>query len=647
MDEARNPHVGEPFTDDDAAIAAALEDVSVPVLLCSLVHMTGDPSWIRERSLRTMPNSADLHGGLDDEELAAIRRRAVPAIAAYRDGGCIPHELSRDVLLEMMAFLAGTPLEGVMVPMFLEDMQFDGADSGVISWGDEVSEEAKAASPVVVIGARPVRHPGGDPTLAGRPAVCDRREGRGSGWHLVGEPVPGARVDVGSHHYCYAFEPSHHWTEYYCQQPELRDYFVRVLDTYGLRPHCRFSTEVTSLTWDESTSAWRVGIRNPDDTTEVLEARFVISAVGSLNIPRLPDIPGMDSFAGPSFHSARWPDGLDLTGRRFALVGAGASGFQIAPTIANQVEQLTIFQRTTQWMLPNPLYHAQVPPGDRWAMQHLPFYARWFRFLMLYPGIGMGTEQYRIDPDFRADEGVSINEQNELRRRQLVAWITMHLEDRPDLIEKSIPDYPAMGKRILQDNGSWLRTLKEPNVELVHTPIERIAPDGVVTADGTLHDADIICYATGFRHNDFLATMDVTGEHGVSLRAQWGDEPTAYLGIAIPNFPNLFCMYGPGTNLAHGASLFFHSECQIHYAMDCIHRVLAAGARTIEVAKDADDEYVERYRREIDQLVWSHPSIEHSHYKNPQGKIFTLSPWRMELYWEWTRSADPEHFIVG
>ena len=122
--------------------------------------------------------------------------------------------------------------------------------------------------------------------------------------------------------------------------------------------------------------------------------------------------------------------------------------------------------------------------------------------------------------------------------------------------------------------------------------------------------------------------MDVTGRNGVSVRDQWGDEPTAYLGIAIPNFPNLFCMYGPGTNLAHGASLFFHSECQIHYALDCIHRVLTSGARTIEVRKDVHDEYVERYRREIDQLVWSHPSIEHSHYKNPQGKIFTLSPWR-------------------
>jgi 4-hydroxyacetophenone monooxygenase len=266
---------------------------------------------------------------------------------------------------------------------------------------------------------------------------------------------------------------------------------------------------------------------------------------------------------------------------------------------------------------------------------------------MLYPGIALGTDSYKIDPEFHGTEGIAINETNEARRQQLTAWITMHLEDRPDLLEKSIPNYPAMGKRILQDNGSWLRTLKKPNVELVHTRIERIVPDGVVTVDGEHYDADVICYATGFQHNDFLASMDVTGRNGVSLRDQFGDEPSAYLGIAIPNFPNLFCMYGPGTNLAHGASLFFHSECQIHYAMDCIHDALSSGARTIEVRKDAHDEYVERYRKEIDSLLWSHPSIEHSHYKNPQGKIFTLSPWRLELYWEWTRAADPDAFVLG
>jgi 4-hydroxyacetophenone monooxygenase len=372
----------------------------------------------------------------------------------------------------------------------------------------------------------------------------------------------------------------------------------------------------------------------------------VISAVGSLNLPKMPAIPGMDTFEGPSFHSARWPEDLDISGTRFALVGAGATGFQIAPTIAERVSHLDIFQRTPQWIIHNPLYHAKVPEGDAWAMRHLPFYGRWFRFIMMYPGIGLGTERYRSDPAYDDGSGWAINESNAARRGLMTEWISSLLEGRPDLIEKSIPNYPAAGKRMLQDNGSWLNCLMRPDVDLVRTAIDRVVPDGIITEDGAFHPADVICYATGFRHNEFLAPMSIYGRGGASLREQWGDEPSAYLGITVPNFPNLFCLYGPGTNLAHGASLFFHSECQMNFTMDAIRQVLTAGMRTIEVRKDVHDEYVERHQAEISQLVWAHPSITHSHYKNPAGKIFTLSPWKMETYWDWTRSADMEDFIL-
>jgi 4-hydroxyacetophenone monooxygenase len=219
--------------------------------------------------------------------------------------------------------------------------------------------------------------------------------------------------------------------------------------------------------------------------------------------------------------------------------------------------------------------------------------------------------------------------------------------DRPDLLEKVVPDYPATGKRILQDDGTWLRCLQRPNVEIVRNAIERIVEDGVVTADGTHYPADIICYATGFRHNDFLASLHVTGRHGISLRDQWGDEPTAYLGITMPNFPNLFCVYGPGTNLAAGASLFYHAEFQVHYALEVIRETLASDARWSEVRADAHEEYADRYQAEIGQLVWSHPSIEHSHYKNSQGKVFTLSPWPLDLYWEWTRTVERADYAFG
>lgn len=643
----RNPHAGEPFTDGDAAVAAALDDVAIPALLCSLVHMTGDVSWIRDFPTRTVPSSLDYQCGLTTEEQAEIRRRAVPTIAAYRDGGCEPVALDDAVLAEMMNFLATKPVEGRLAGMFFEDMQFEGGDSRAITWGDEIPADVKAASPVVVIGCGESGILAGIRLAqAGLPfTIIEKNAGPGGTWFE--NRYPGARVDVGSHQYCYSFEPSYHWSQYYCEQPELRAYFEGVVDKYELGPHCRFDTAVTSVVWDDTASLWHVTLQRPDGVTEILDARFVISAVGSLNLPHVPEIAGMDTFEGRSFHSTRWPDDLDITGTDFALIGAGASGFQIAPTIAEQVGHLSIYQRTAQWISYNPVYRSKVPAGDHWALRHLPFYARWFRFMMTYTGIAMGTSSYVCDPDYYDRDGKAINEANAARRELQEAWLRSQLEGHPDLIEKSVPDYPAGGKRPLQDDGFWLQSLKRPNVELVRTAIERIVPDGVITVDGTHRHADVICYATGFRHNEFLAPMTVTGRGGISLRDQWGDEPTAYLGVTMPNFPNLFCLYGPGTNLAHSASLFFHSEYQTTHALDVIRLTLTNGRRVAEVKRAIHDRYADWHQQEISQLIWAHPSVKHSHYKNPQGKVYTLSPWPIDQYWELTLTLDNDAYELS
>ena len=643
----RNPHAGAPFTDDDATIAAALEDVCVPALLCSLVHITGDPSWIRGDLRPAHAVLNDYQGGMTPEQQAEARRRALPVIAAYRDGGCeLPPSPSAELAEEMMSFLACAPVDPRVVPMFLEDLHLDGADSGAIEWGDEVPAEVRADAHTVVIGC-------GEAGLltgirlaqAGVPfTIVEKNAGPGGTWW--DNRYPGARVDIGSHFYCYSFEPSDQWTEYFAQQPELKEYFARVLDDYDIRPHCRFETEVVGAVYDEETARWAVTVRGADGTEDVLDARFVVSAVGALNQPKMPDIPGMDDFAGPSFHSARWDPDVDWKGTRFALVGAGASGFQIAPTVADDVESLTIFQRTAQWMFPNAGYHSKVPSGERWAMRHLPFYGRWFRFLTFYPASGLSMDRNRIDPEWD-DGGRSISEGNAQTRELFAGYIASQLQDRPDLLEASIPHYPPSAKRMLQDNGSWLACLKKPNVELVRTGIERIVPEGIVTTDGVLREVDVICYATGFRHNDFLWPLHLVGKGGVTLREQWGDEPTAYLGITVPNFPNLFCLYGPGTNLAHGASLIFQSECQVNYALSAIHEVLATGHKAIEPKHDVHDAYAETYLDEIMQMVWSHPSVQHSHFKNPEGKVFTLSPWPIPVYWEWTRAVDPSDYELA
>jgi 4-hydroxyacetophenone monooxygenase len=638
----RNIHAGAPITDDDAAIAAALADVSVPTLLCSLVHMTGDPSWIRGELRPQGLFLNEVQGFMSEDAKARARALALDAILEYRDGGCqLPPPPGPELIREMMSWLVCAEVPDEYVPMMLEEMELTGRDERAFDW-HAVPEAARAEFPVVVIGC------GQSGLLAGirlREAgipftILEKNAGVGGTWWE--NTYPGCRVDVGNHFYCYSFEPSEHWTEYFSQQPELQAYFERVMDHHGVRPHVRFETEVVGAYWDEGSAIWHVQIRGVDGREETLPARALISAVGQLNRAKLPDIPGIEDFAGPSFHSSHWDHSVDYRGKRVAVIGAGASGFQIVPTIAPDVKSLVVFQRSAQWMFPNPNYHEKVGPGVRWALRHLPFYGRWYRFLLFWPGCDGGLVAARVDPQWQKEGSVSAA--NEATREIFTQWITSQVAGDPELALKVVPKYPATGKRTLQDNGSWLRALTRDNVELVRSGVARIESDAVIGSDGRRHEVDLIVYATGFHANRFLFPIEIVGRNGTVLADYWGDRPAALLGITVPGFPNLFCMYGPGTNLAHGGSLIFHSECQMRYISGCLRELIGGAHRAMEPTQAAHDDYYARTQKELEGLVWSHPSIEHSWYKNSEGKIHILSPWRLVDYWKWTRTPDLRDF---
>jgi 4-hydroxyacetophenone monooxygenase len=281
----------------------------------------------------------------------------------------------------------------------------------------------------------------------------------------------------------------------------------------------------------------------------------------------------------------------------------------------------------------------------KWALRHLPFYGRWYRFLLFWPSCDTGLEAARVDPDY-PDQQTAVSEMNELTRQMFTDWIVSQVDGDPELVAKVVPDYPATGKRTLQDNGSWLRTLTRDNVELVRTTIDHIEPDAVVTADGERYPADVIVYATGFKVSQILFPMDIIGRGGSNLCQLWGERPAAYLGITIPDFPNFFCMYGPGTNLASGGSLIFHSECQMRYITQCIEELIAGGHRSMEPTVAKYDDWHERTQREMKTMVWAQPSIKHSFFKNSLGEIHGLSPWRLVDYWSWTRRPDFDDFVM-
>jgi 4-hydroxyacetophenone monooxygenase len=640
-----NPYAGQPFTSSDKEIEAALEQVSIPTLLLSLVHITGDPRYIREfKQAGVFLN--EVQGFMSEEDKARARAVALPVIADYRDRGCPgPVPLSDELIAEMLDWTACEHVDDEYRPMVLEEMDLEDVDPR----RPAALDPAKTADfPVVVIGC------GESGLLAGIRlkqanipfTIIEKNAGPGGTWWE--NSYPGARVDVANHFYCYSFEPSNDWSHYFAEQPELRAYFETVLARHQLDQNVRWQTEVVKAQWDDDDESWRVSVRDKDGTESDIRARAVITAVGQLNRPALPDFDGVDTFEGPAFHSAQWNHSVDLTGKRVALIGAGASGFQIAPAIADRVEHLTVFQRTAQWMFPNPMYHDSVGDGVRWAMNHLPYYNRWYRFLILWPGADKGLEAARSDPNYTHpdDPNYAVSEMNAMARLMFTDWISTQVGDDQELLNKVLPDYPATGKRTLQDNGTWLTTLRRDDVELVRTPIERVTPHGVVTADGVTHDVDVIVYATGFRATEVLYPMTITGRDGVDLRTSWGERPSAYLGITVPAFPNFFMLYGPGNHLAHGGSLIFNSELQMRYINTCLADMIENGWQTIEPTQTATAEWHRKHQAEINTMVWAHPAIEHSYFKNPDGEIHTVSPWRLPVYWNAVRTPDWSNFVV-
>jgi 4-hydroxyacetophenone monooxygenase len=603
--------------------------------------MSGNPSLIRGDLKPAGLFLNEVQGYMSEEDKATVRKVALEVIADYRDRGCPePEPIGAELLQEMMQWLVCEPVPPEYVPMLLEEMELDGRDSRAARSTRKPADDF----PVVVIGC-------GESGLlagirlkeAGIPfTIVEKNAGPGGTWYQ--NTYPGARVDVGNHFYCYSFEPTDQWTSFFAEQPELQAYFQGVMDRHDIRGHVLWETEATEASWDDATATWTVRARDRSGALTELTARAVVSAVGQLNRPHLPHIDGQRDFAGPAFHSSEWDHSVELRDKRVAMIGAGASGFQIAPAIAGDVDRLTVFQRTAQWMFPNPNYHEKVGPGVQWALRHLPFYGRWYRFLLFWPGCDKGLDAARVDPEY-PDQQKAVSEINEITRIMFTEWITSQVGDDPDLLAKVVPDYPATGKRTLQDNGSWLRTLTRENVELVRTGIDRIEAGAVVTEDGERYPADVIVYATGFKANKILWPMTVTGRNGEILSERWGERPTAYLGITIPGYPNFFCMYGPGTNLAHGGSLIFHSECQMRYITECLELLIAGGHKSMEPTEEKAAGWHDRSQAEMRKLVWSQPSVKHSFYKNEFGEVYVLSPWRLVDYWTWTREPNPDDFV--
>ncbi|MCW2915741.1 MAG: Cyclohexanone monooxygenase [Actinomycetia bacterium] len=433
---------------------------------------------------------------------------------------------------------------------------------------------------------------------------------------------PGLACDVPSYLYSYSFAPYNGWTRRYPEQPEILGYLRRCAERFGLKPHLRFGTEIAEAVFDEAAGLWR--LRTTDG--EKIEAEIVVSALGQLNRPNLPDLPGATDFAGTWFHSARWDHDHDLTGRTVAVIGNGASGVQFVPRIAPRAGRLHVFQRSATWVLPKTDF--PYGPRARWALR-LPAVSRAYR-QSLY---------WRQEMLFSLLLGGRISRVGERRAAE-------HLREQVTdeaLRKKLTPDYPIGCKRVVI-SSDFYPALARDNVEVVTEPISRIAPDGIVTADGTHRPVDTIVYGTGFRATEFLAPLSVTGHGGRRLADTWRDGAYAYLGMTVPGFPNFFLLYGPNTNLGHN-SIILMLEWQTKYVLRCVQALIDLDLAWLDVRADVTRTYQAAIRAGLHRTVWEGNCT--NWYKTPSGKVVNNWPFTTVRYRREVRRPRFEHYHLA
>ena len=628
----------ETSIDDDQMLTEAVAVANIPTLLMTLVQLTGEMHWLDDpyRPVRQQGMSDNDSGGLPEPVQNEVREAALEAIQAWRAGRpvAIP-EPEPELLVRMLSWAMGET-----VPP--EYGNFTAAQLGHRPLQrDPINVPAGFSVLVIGAGVSGICA-AANLQAAGVPfTVIEKNHTVGGTW--LENRYPGAGVDTPNHLYSFSFAQAD-WKSFFCLRDELWGYLESVADQLNLRPHIRFDTAVVSARYRERAQRWAVTLRLPDGSVEEVEANVVISGTGIFNPLVYPDIEGLDSFAGRSFHTAAWPDDVDLTGQKVAIIGNGASCMQIGPEIQHQVESLTIFQRSNHWAAPFDQFRKPVPDPLRWLFRNVPVYQAWYRVRLGWTFNDRTYAALHKDPNWEHPER-SLNAQNDAHRAYFTKYVETELGDRQDLLPKVLPTYPPFGKRMLMDNG-WYRMLRNPKVELVTERVTKVEPDALIAADGSRHEADILVLATGFDVLRFITTFEAVGRSGRSLREVWDDDNAkAYIGTVIPDFPNFFTLYGPNLQPGHGGSLIFVVEMQVNYIMDLIAQMAEHGLGAVEIRQDVHDAYNERVDAEHENMVWTHPGMT-TYYRNDRGRIVVNSPYRNVDYFQWTRHANLDEYVT-
>ena len=625
---------------DPEKLMDLLKEADIATLSLVLSHITSDLSYV-DKIKPFVKGAFDYSVNVPENYAYFIRNKLIEVLQGITNKNNSLNNINNikeENLSYIMSAGVGAEIKDEYIPMMKEELGFD--NNSIRDRSINNIKKHKSKPNVVIIGSGLCGILAGIKlSKAGIPfIIIEKNDSIGGTWYE--NTYPGCGVDTPNHVYAYSFEPSFHWEEFYSKRDAILEYLKKCVNKYNLSDHIKLNTTVESTVFDEDTKSWNTSVIC-NNNTSILNSNIVISAVGQLNKPSVPDINGIDEFNGPIIHTGAWDSSFNYKDKNIALIGTGASGMQVAPEIAKEAKSLTIFQRTPHWIIANPNYHRKLSAGKKWVLKNIPFYSKWYR-LQLFWGFcdGIHASLYK-DPDWKFPDR-SLNHTNERFRVNMVKHIEGMIGNDKDLLKKVIPNYPPYGKRMLMDNN-WFEMLKKDNVQLITDKVNRITNSSIDT-DICSYNQEAIIMATGFKASKMIWPIKVVGKKGINLNDFWNnDNPKAHLGITVPNFPNFFIMYGPNTNLAHGGSIVFHGECQIRYILGCIDLLLEKNHKIMDCRQEPFEEYNSNVDTEHSKMVWTHDKVN-SWYRNGNGRVITNSPWRLVDYWNFTKEPKEEDY---
>jgi len=619
----------------------AIANGNIPTLLMVLVQLSGNERWLNPPYLPSRPRGLDDndHGGLPEDIQQEIRSAAADAIIAWKKGAPVAIENpSPKLLTRMISVSVGEQAPDNYGEIIAAELLPNIPEKKSRTFNAPVPANFKA----VIIGA------GVSGICAGIRlqeygidfTIIEKSAGFGGTWKE--NQYPAAGVDTPNHLYSFSFAPND-WSRYFALQGEILDYIETVALDYELAQNTCFGTQVRNAKFDRATKKWHVQTVDENGRQETIIADVILSAVGLLSTPFTPDIPGLDTFTGQVCHTAQWPDDLDVTGKKVAVVGNGASAMQVVPAIADTVESMTIFARSKQWAAPFPQFQQQVPDDIRFLLKEIPLYHGWYRQRLAWTFNDRLHGALQKDPDWQEPHN-AINATNDRHRQIFTNYIKTELGDKQDLLDDLLPDYPPYGKRILLDNG-WFRTVARDHVTLVPERLAEVDGNILRAHDGREFEADILIMATGFKATEVLSSVDIISKDDQHIKDFWDtDNAKAYMGTLVPGFPNLFTLLGPNTGLGHGGSIIPVVERQINYVLLLLEKMFANQAETIEVKPDVFEKYNEELDDAHAKMIWTHTGTT-NWYRNKRGRIIAITPWRNDDFWRMTNIINEKDYI--